>query len=69
MNPLERSLYEADAPKRTLTILHNERPAWFRLAAGRPDAAVFAAYGWPADVEDREILARLLALNLEREAV
>jgi hypothetical protein len=24
-------------------------------------------YGWPADLPDDEILARLLALNLERE--
>jgi hypothetical protein len=28
------------------------------------DAAVFAAYGWPADLSDHELLARLLALNL-----
>jgi hypothetical protein len=27
---------------------------------------VFAAYGWPADLSDEEILTRLLALNLER---
>ena len=30
------------------------------------DAVVFAAYGWPADLADEEILARLLALNLAR---
>jgi hypothetical protein len=30
------------------------------------DAAVLAAYGWPGDLTDDEILARLLALNLER---
>ena len=30
------------------------------------DAAVFDAYGWPHDLTDEEILARLLALNLER---
>ena len=30
------------------------------------DAAVFDAYGWPHDLSDEEILARLLALNLER---
>jgi hypothetical protein len=29
-------------------------------------AAVAAAYGWPADLSDDEILERLLALNLER---
>jgi hypothetical protein len=30
------------------------------------DAAVFAAYGWPRELADEEILERLLALNLER---
>jgi hypothetical protein len=28
--------------------------------------AVFAAYGWPSDLSDEEILERLLAPNLER---
>ncbi|MFZ5427099.1 MAG: class I SAM-dependent DNA methyltransferase [Thermodesulfobacteriota bacterium] len=32
------------------------------------DAAVAEAYGWPADLEDQEILSRLLALNQERLA-
>ena len=32
----------------------------------RLDAAVFAAYGWPADLGDEQILERLLALNLAR---
>jgi type I restriction-modification system DNA methylase subunit len=32
----------------------------------RLDAAVFNAYGWPADLSDEEILARLVALNAER---
>jgi SAM-dependent methyltransferase len=30
------------------------------------DAAVFAAYGWPADLTDEQILERLVALNAER---
>jgi hypothetical protein len=30
------------------------------------DEAVFAAYGWPADLGKEKILARLLALNHER---
>jgi len=30
---------------------------------------VLAAYGWPHDLGDDEILARLLALNLERAAL
>lgn len=32
------------------------------------DAAVAEAYGWPADLEDEEILERLVALNHERAA-
>ena len=31
------------------------------------DAAVAAAYGWPADIPEDEALARLLARNLEKE--
>jgi len=52
--------------KRTLTNLYNERPAWLDLAHRKLDEAVFAAYGWPADLGDEDILARLLALNLQR---
>jgi hypothetical protein len=32
------------------------------------DAAVFDAYGWPLDLSDEEILARLVELNRERRA-
>jgi hypothetical protein len=32
----------------------------------RLDAAVAAAYGWPADLTDAEIVARVVALNAER---
>ena len=32
------------------------------------DKAVLDAYGWPHDLDDEEILERLLALNLERAA-
>lgn len=32
------------------------------------DAAVFEAYGWPANLTDEEILERLVALNAERHA-
>jgi hypothetical protein len=53
-------------PVRTLTALYNARPAWLDLAHRALDAAVLAAYGWPVDLTDDEILARLLALNLER---
>jgi type II restriction/modification system DNA methylase subunit YeeA len=51
---------------RTLTNLYNQRPTWLANAHRKLDAAVFAAYGWPADVSDDEILAWLLALNLTR---
>ena len=54
--------------KRTLTNLYNERPAWLSAAHARLDAAVAAAYGWPADLTDEDILARLFALNQERAA-
>jgi len=54
--------------KRTLTNLYNERPAWLDLAHKKLDAAVAAAYGWPADLSDENILEKLLALNLERAA-
>ena len=53
---------------RTLTKLYNERPAWLDLAHRKLDAAVAAAYGWPADLDDDAMLARLLALNLHRAA-
>jgi type II restriction/modification system DNA methylase subunit YeeA len=59
---------EAELKKRTLTNLYNARPAWLDNAHKRLDAAVFAAYGWPADVSDEDILKNLLALNLERSA-
>jgi type II restriction/modification system DNA methylase subunit YeeA len=58
---------DADLKKRTLTNLYNERPAWLANAHAALDAAVAAAYGWPANITDDEMLARLLALNLERE--
>jgi type II restriction/modification system DNA methylase subunit YeeA len=58
----------AKLKKRTLTNLYNERPAWLAHAHAKLDAAVAAAYGWPADLSDEEILERLLALNLERAA-
>ena len=56
----------AKLKKRTLTNLYNERPAWLDLAHKKLDAAVAAAYGWPAALSDEQILERLLALNLDR---
>ena len=58
----------AKLKKRTLTNLYNERPAWLDLAHQKLDAAVAAAYGWPANLSDEQILEKLLALNLERAA-
>jgi hypothetical protein len=40
-------------------------PSW-SCAQKKLDEAVFAAYGWPSDLSDEEILERLLTLKLER---
>jgi len=64
LNP--SGLSEKDLKKRTLTNLYNCRPTWLDLAHKRLDDAVFAAYGWPDDLTDQEILEKLLALNLQR---
>ncbi len=63
----------AKLAERTLTKLYNDkedkpRPAWLIHIHARLDAAVAAAYGWPAEMNDDEILARLLVLNHERSA-
>ena len=58
----------AKLKQRTLTNLYNERPTWLDLAHKKLDAAVAAAYGWPPDLSDEQVLERLLALNLERVA-
>ena len=58
----------AHLKKRTLTNLYNERPTWLDLAHQKLDAAVFAAYGWNPAMIDDNLLAALLALNLERAA-
>jgi hypothetical protein len=52
--------------RRTLTNLYNQRPAWLDHAHKALDAAVVAAYGWPAGLADDEVLRRLLELNQER---
>lgn len=68
-------LSEADAKalqKRTLTNLYNQRPSWLVMAHEALDAAVAAAYGWTdyaPQMSDDEILARLLALNLQRASI
>ena len=54
--------------KRTLTALYNTRGApegaWLDNLHRDLDAAVAAAYGWPEDIAEDDVLARLLALNL-----
>ncbi|MGI8910884.1 MAG: class I SAM-dependent DNA methyltransferase [Rubrobacteraceae bacterium] len=57
---------EAELKKRTLTNLYNASPTWLANAHAALDRAVFAAYGWPPDITDEDILKELLALNLER---
>lgn len=52
--------------ERTLTNLYNEWPTWLDIAHTKLDDAVLAAYGWPDDLTDEEILAKLLSLNQER---
>lgn len=59
-------LRETQSGSRTLTQLYNERPTWLDNTHRKLDEAVFAAYGWPSDLSDDDILARLLALNLKR---
>jgi type II restriction/modification system DNA methylase subunit YeeA len=53
---------------RTLTNLYNQRPAWLDMAHKRLDADVCAAYGFDLAITDEQIMARLMALNLERSA-
>jgi type II restriction/modification system DNA methylase subunit YeeA len=64
LNPPDLS--EKELQKRTLTNLYNQRPDWLDAAHKKLDAATFDAYGWSHALSDEEILARLLALNLNR---
>ena len=49
-----------------MTNLYNQRPTWLVNAHRDLDEAVAAAYGWPVELSDEEVLSRLLALNRER---
>ena len=49
--------------KRTLTNLYNARPQWLAAAHAALDAALAAAYGWPAGMSDDDVLRELLVLN------
>jgi hypothetical protein len=56
----------AELKKRTLTNLYNQCPQWLADAHRDLDAAVAAAYGWPADISEEDALGKLLELNLLR---
>jgi len=58
----------AELAKRTLTNLYNAPPTWLTQAHERLDRAVHDAYGWPYPLDDDDVLARLLELNLARGA-
>ena len=69
LNPPPADVSPSELRRRTLTNLYNDPPTWLRLAHDSLNEAVAATYGWPADLADGEIIARLLELNLKREAV
>jgi len=52
--------------RHTLTALYNAQPTWLRQTHAALDETVAAAYGWPGDLPDDDILARLFALNHAR---
>ena len=63
--PVPRDKSAAKALKsRTLTNLYNARPQWLTDAHAALDAAVAAAYGWPADIPEDDALHELLSLNV-----
>ena len=47
----------------SLTNLYNARPQWLVDAHAQLDAAVAAAYGWPADITNDAALDELLDRN------
>ncbi len=59
-------LDDGQGSARTLTNLYNRRPTWLSQAHEALDEAVFGLYGWSEELDDEEILARLLELNLGR---
>ena len=62
--PVARDADAAKAlKKRTLTNLYNARPQWLADAHDALDAAVAAAYGWPVNIADDDVLGELLAMN------
>ncbi len=59
-------MYNALGDYRTTGSAANEGVRSLADAHGQLDVAVAAAYGWTWPLEEDEVLARLLALNLER---
>ncbi len=47
-------------------FVYNQRPTWLEQAHRKLDRAVFAACGCPDDLDDEQVLEKLLALNLGR---
>ncbi len=64
--PVPKAGFEAKLKKRTLTELYNARPTWLSNLHSALDESVAAAYGWPIDLSDDEILVRLFELGTER---
>ena len=65
--PVPRDDDAADELKaRTLTKLYNARPQWLNAAHAELDAAVAAAYGWNADIDEEDALRRLMELGMVR---
>ncbi|WP_210267748.1 class I SAM-dependent DNA methyltransferase [Rhizobium ruizarguesonis] len=54
--------------QRTLGALYSAPPAWLKNAHAKLDQAVLLAYGWPINISDEDIVAKLLALNLARSS-
>ena len=59
-----RSVAE-ELKRRTLTNRYNQRPTWLDLAHPTVDHAVVDVDGWPQELNDVQMLVRLLALNPE----
>lgn len=68
---LQRTAWLADraGSQRGLATLHARCPPWLEALQAELDEAVFAAYGWPAGLDDPGILARLSGLNHARAAI
>lgn len=67
--PIAKVGHEDELKKRTLTNFYNKPPPWFENVQQTLDKAVAIAYGWDdytPEMNDEEILRRLLKLNLER---